>query len=191
MVKACFQPHIVGVMRRPSSGAEPHAAAASAAPWEGRSPADYVGWTLIQAAHALNRHVEALLGELGLTPTQFGVLVQLSLQPDLGSGQLARLVLVTPQSMGQLIRSLERAGWVTREQGVGRGRRVRIRVTAAGHDVLRRATPVVGALNVAEVLGLTVEERWILNRLLHKCRDAVTAPDFRDGARARIAADPG
>ncbi len=191
MVKVCFQPHIVEIMPRSPSGAEPHAAAAPAGPWEGGPPAEYVGWTVIQAAHALNRHVEALLGDLGLTPTQFGVLVQLSLQPDLGSGQLARLVLVTPQSMGQLIRSLERAGWVAREQGVGRGRRVRIRVTAAGHDLLRRAAPVVGALDVAEVLGLTVEERWILNRLLHKVRDAVTAPGFRDDARARIAADPG
>lgn len=182
---------IVKVMRRPPSGEEPDTAATSAAPWAGEPPADYVGWTLIQASHALNRHVEVLLGEVGLTPTQFGVLVQLSLQPDLSSGQLARLVLMTPQSMGQLIRFLERAGWVVREQGVGRGRRVRIQVTAAGRDVLQRATPVVGALNVAEVLGLTVEERLILNRLLHKVRDAVTAPRFRDAVRARIAADRG
>jgi len=171
------------------SGEESNAAAGSIAPWTGGSPDDYVGWTLIQAGHALNRHFEVLLGHLGLTPMQFGALVQLSLRPDLSSGQLARLVLVTPQSMGELIHSLERAGWVAREQGVGRGRRVRIRVTAAGHGLLRRATPIAGALNVAEVLGLTVAERWLLNSLLHKVRDAMTAPEFRDNVLARMVAD--
>jgi DNA-binding MarR family transcriptional regulator len=120
---------------------------------------------------------------------QFGVLVQLSLRPGLSSGQLARLVLVTPQSMGELIHSIEQAGWVTREQGIGRGRPVRIRVTAAGQDLLRRATPIAGALNVAEVLSLTVAERWLLNSLLHKVRDAMTAPEFRDNVLARIVAD--
>src|SRR3712207_9145699 len=76
--------------------------------WDGGSPDDYVGWTLIQASHAFNRHVETLLAEVGLTPMQFGVLVQLSLRPNLGSAELARAVLVTPQSMGELLQSLER-----------------------------------------------------------------------------------
>ena len=62
-------------------------------------------------------------------------------------------------------------------------------MTAAGHDLLRRATPVAGALNVAEVLGLTVAERWLLNSLLHKVRDAMTAPEFRDNVLARMVAD--
>ena len=180
---------MVNAVHRGPSGEEPDDAAGSTMPWGGGSPDDYVGWTLIQTGHALNRQFEALLGDLGLTPMQFGALVQLSLRPDLGSGQLARLVLVTPQSMGELIHSLERAGWVRREQGVGRGRRVRIRVTAAGHDLLRRATPVADALNVAEVLGLTVAERGLLNSLLHKVRDAMTAPGFRDNVLARMVSD--
>src|SRR4051794_17471278 len=80
--------------------AVPHRTDAAPFAWEGGSPDDYVGWTLIQASHALGRHFEAALTSLGLTPMQFGVLVQLSLRPNLGSAELARLVLVTPQSMG-------------------------------------------------------------------------------------------
>jgi DNA-binding MarR family transcriptional regulator len=154
--------------------------------WPGGSPASYVGWTLIQASHALSRHVEALLATVGLTPMQFGVLVQLSLQPNLGSGQLARLVLVTPQSMGELIQSLERAGWVERDQGVGPGRRIGVRITAAGRAVLRRATPIVQALDVPETLGLTAQEATTLNELLHKVRGTVRTSGFRRQLTARI-----
>jgi DNA-binding MarR family transcriptional regulator len=155
--------------------------------WGGGSPDDYVGWTLIQASHALERHFEALLAALGLTPMQFGVLVQLSLRPNLGSAELARIVLVTPQSMGELLQSLERTGLVERDRDVGPGRRITARVTEAGHAALRQATPIIQALNVPASLGLTTEERSLLNQLLHKVRAAVVAPDFRSEVSARLA----
>jgi DNA-binding MarR family transcriptional regulator len=158
-------------------------------PWEGGSPDDYVGWTLIQASHALGRHFEAALTPLGLTPMQFGVLVQLSLRPHLGSAELARLVLVTPQSMGELLQSLQRMGLVERDPSAGPGRRVTASVTAAGRAALHQATPIVKALNVPESLGLTIEERALLNQLLHKMRAAVVSPDFRAEAMARAARD--
>nr|AHE14760.1 putative transcriptional regulatory protein [uncultured bacterium] len=169
-------------------GMIPPPAADSPAPvvWEGGSPDDYVGWTLIQASHALGRHFEALLGTLGLTPMQFGVLVQLSLQPDLASAELARIVLVTPQSMGELLSSLERAGLVERDRNAGPGRRITARVTDAGRAALREATPIVQALNVPDSLGISTEERALLNRLLHKVRAAVVDPGFRDRVEARL-----
>jgi DNA-binding MarR family transcriptional regulator len=169
--------------------AVPHRTDAAPFAWEGGSPDDYVGWTLIQASHALGRHFEAALTSLGLTPMQFGVLVQLSLRPNLGSAELARLVLVTPQSMGELLQSLQRMGLVERDHSVGPGRRVTARVTKAGHAALRQATPIVKALNVPESLGLTIEERSLLNQLLHKVRAAVVAPGFHAEATARVADD--
>nr|AHE14704.1 MarR family protein [uncultured bacterium] len=157
--------------------------------WGGGSPDDYVGWTLIQASHAFGRHVETLLGTVGLTPMQFGVLVQLSLRPNLGSAELARQVLVTPQSMGELLQSLERMGLVERDRSVGPGRRITARVTDAGRAALGRATPIVKALNVPESLGLTAGERKQLNELLHKMRATVSSPSYRDEVAARIVAD--
>jgi len=41
-----------------------------------------------------------------LTPTQFGVLAQLSIHPGLIQSELARRNLVRPQSVDELIRSL-------------------------------------------------------------------------------------
>jgi hypothetical protein len=55
--------------------------------------------------------------------------------------------------------------------------------------VLRQATPIVRALNVPESLGLTIEERSLLNQLLHKVRAAVVAPGFHSEATARMADD--
>src|SRR3954449_4170189 len=166
--------------------ASPSTESSNPAAWDGRSPDDYVGWTLIQASHALARHFEVLLGDLGLTPMQFGVLIQLSLRPNLGSAELARLVLVTPQSMGEVLQSLERAGLVERDRNVGPGRRITARVTEAGRAALRQATPIVEALNVPASLGLTIEERSQLNQLLHKVRTAVAAPGFRGAVSTQL-----
>ncbi len=108
--------------------------------------------------------------EVGLGPTQFGVLAALATDPALGQGELARRNLVSPQSIGELIVSLENRGLVRRPAGTGRGRRRPVHLTDAGRDTLRRVAPAVRAINAPESLGLDAAEAVELNRLLHLVR---------------------
>ena len=104
-----------------------------------------------------------------MTPTQFGVLLQLQLHPDTSNNQIARSVLVTPQSMSELLESL---GLIEREPPVGRGHRVAIRLTDAGRH---RLHPCSAALGRAEdSLGLTDHGRQEFNELLLQIPDTRT-----------------
>ncbi len=132
------------------------------------APESFVGYSLVQAGHALERRFEAALAPTGLTAREFGVLAHLARDPGMGSGQLARLVLVTPQSMGDLVAALVAAGCVERAADPGRGRRVALRLTDTGRDALTAASPIVAAFERDTIAGLTDEEAATLNRLLRR-----------------------
>ena len=105
---------------------------------------------------------------LALTPKQFGVLATIDEEPGIGSGQLARRVLVTAQSVGELVASLEAAGLVVRDRSAGPGRRAGIDLTPHGREVLREAHTIVAAVNAPSALGLKAAEKATLNTLLHR-----------------------
>ena len=140
-------------------------------------PDGFVGYTIVRLAHAVERRIElALVGE-GLTVRQFGALVHLARDPGIGSGQLARLVLVTPQSMGALVQSLERAGFVTRAGAVKAGTRIAIRLTRKGTGVMRRAMAVAERVDAETAADLSTEERRSLNDMLHRMLKRAGGPD--------------
>src|SRR3712207_2914915 len=112
--------------------------------WSGGDPQTMTGWTLIQANHAVVRRVSEALAPVGLTPAQFGVLVQLTVRPGASQAELARRVLVTPQALGELLVSLERLGHVRRTQGRP-GTATSVAITPRGSAALDRATPLLGA----------------------------------------------
>jgi DNA-binding MarR family transcriptional regulator len=137
---------------------------------------DAVGWTVVRTAHVLSRRFEEAMRGFALTPAQFGVLATIAEEPGVGSGQLARKVLVTPQSVGELVASLEAAGHVVRDRAGGRGRRAAIELTAQGRAVLAEAFEAVAALNEPAALGLDPDEAATLNALLHRVLQA-SRPD--------------
>lgn len=147
----------------------------SPGPPAGIDPEATTGWTLVRAHHAMARRFTETLAQAGLTPTQFGVLVQLVQQPGISQAALARRVLMTPQSMGELLTGLHRTGHVQRTAG-RRGTATTITITNTGRAALRTATPLVAKLNEPSALGLTQDENDTLNALLHKVRHALSDP---------------
>lgn len=123
-------------------------------------------WTLVRAGHVAGRRFTEVFAAAGLTPTQFGVLRSLADGDGLTQAELARAVLVRPQSMGELVGSLVARGLVERAGPGGRGRRTGLALTDAGHDVLAAAMPGVAAFNAPETLGLTAEQAVVLDDLL-------------------------
>jgi DNA-binding MarR family transcriptional regulator len=146
---------------------------ATDAEWPFPDPDDVVGWTLVRAGHALSRAFTRELAEVGLKPHIFGILAQVRRDPGLSSAELARHVLVTPQSMGELLRRMAADGLVeyTPPQ---RGRRMRVHLTDTGSALLDRAFAVVGTMNAPAYLGLSADEATHLNTLLHKVLSATS-----------------
>jgi DNA-binding MarR family transcriptional regulator len=107
------------------------------------SPDDFLGYTVVRLAHLLERRMDAGLAPLGLNARQFSVLVWLARTPEINGQRLAQLVLITPQSMSDLLASMVRAGWVKRAAVPAKGRALPVSLTRSGRDLLGRAFAVV------------------------------------------------
>jgi DNA-binding MarR family transcriptional regulator len=73
-----------------------------------RGETGHLGYLLRQAHAASRLTLERSLAEFGVTVPQFVVLTMLKAYPGLSGAQLARAALLTPQTVGVIIRNLER-----------------------------------------------------------------------------------
>ncbi|MGW5714587.1 MarR family winged helix-turn-helix transcriptional regulator [Amycolatopsis sp. NPDC003865] len=143
--------------------------------------ADLPAWAVVQAYHALARELYELFARHELTPVQFGVLAQLAESPGLVQAELARRVLVRPQSMTAIISDLVARDLLRREGPGGRGRPAPVRITEHGRRVLAAAAESMRDFNEPAQLGLAPYEAGMLTALLHKL---IAARD-RSGRTAR------
>lgn len=135
----------------------------------------YPLWTLVQAAHVVARGFTEVFAEVGLTPTQFGVLAHLVDDEGLSQAELARRVLVRPQSLGEVVGVLVDRGLVRRTGPGGRGRRHGLAVTEAGRARYEAALPAVVAFHRPESTGLSAEQMALLDDLLQNLLRAQAA----------------
>ena len=73
-----------------------------------RGEQGHLAYLLRQAQAATRLTLERRLADLGVTPPQFAVLTMLRAYPGLSGADLARVSLLTPQTVGVIIRNLER-----------------------------------------------------------------------------------
>ncbi len=133
--------------------------------WPGSNP-PLVGYALVRVAHVLTRRMDRRLAELGLSATGFGVLFQLQHDPEVSSAELARRVMLTPQSVGPLLGRLERDGLVDREQTGPPGSRIITRITPRGRRRLIEAMALAQAVEDDLLAGLPPAQRIALGQLL-------------------------
>jgi len=80
------------------------------------------------------------LRDTGLTLPQYTVLLVLAAAPgSFSAAQLARVSLVTPQTMSTIIANLEAKGLIARTRSELHAQVLAIRVTDAGRDLVERA----------------------------------------------------
>ena len=138
-------------------------------------PDDRVGYLVKRLQQALRHAMERALAGSGLSAPQYAALAQLAADPGQSNAELARRSFVAPQTMHQLLRGLERAGWVEREAHPDHGR---VRRTLPTPEGLRRLGEADGA--VAEVEGrmlapLSASEVAAFGRVLERCAAALEA----------------
>jgi DNA-binding MarR family transcriptional regulator len=133
-----------------------------------RGEKGYLAYLLRQAQAATRLTLERALADLGVTPPQFAVLTMLRAYPGLSGADLARVALLTPQTVGIIIRNLERAGSIRKTPHPVHGRILQWRLTRRGATLLGKCGRHVNALERRLMAGLTAKTQVTVRRWLSK-----------------------
>jgi DNA-binding MarR family transcriptional regulator len=142
-----------------------------------------VGYELKRAQQAFCVAVDDALRRVGLTNAQYAVLAMLEDDGALSGAELARRCFVTPQTMSQIVASLETRALVGRSAHPFHGRILQISLTGRGRSLLAAAHERVRAIEARMVAGLSEQERHELGRLLGACAHALTPTGSADDAQ--------
>ena len=136
-------------------------------PGQGKRGEDgYLGYLLRQAQAAARLQMERTLADLRVTPPQFVVLTMLKAYPGLSGADLARVSLLTPQTVGVIIRNLERAGSIKKQPHPVHGRVLMWTLTKSGLVLVGNCRRLVLALERRLAAGLTARTQLTVRRWL-------------------------
>ena len=133
-----------------------------------RGEKGYLGYLLRQAQAATRLTMERSLADLGVTPPQFAVLTMLRAYPGLSGADLARVALLTPQTVGVIIRNLERSGAIRMTPHPVHGRVLQWSLTRRGGVLLDKCRRHVQALERRLLAGLSTKTQATVRRWLSK-----------------------
>jgi DNA-binding MarR family transcriptional regulator len=136
-------------------------------PGEGkRGTEGYLGYLLRQATSAHRNRAERALADIGVTQPQFMVLTMLAAYPGHSSADLARLALLTPQTVNVIVANLEKAGAISRRPHAVHGRIQQLELTDHGRALLAKAKKRMNGLERRLSQGLSADEEQIIRRWL-------------------------
>ena len=130
-----------------------------------------IGYLVRRTYNQMRSLGDQQLREVGLSTPQFGVLMALAANPDASNAELARLSLVTPQTMHGILTNLIRDGLVTREDAPAKGRVLALRLTDMGRQRIRKADTLMKEAEEALLNSHSQSERKMLISLLRKSGD--------------------
>jgi DNA-binding MarR family transcriptional regulator len=128
----------------------------------------HIGYLLRQAHSAHRVRMERALAADGVTPPQFSVLVMLAAYPGASGAELARLSMLTPQTINVILGNLERDGAIVRRPHHEHGRIQINEMTAEGKALLARCKRAVKDVETNLLHGLTAEDELVIRRWLTK-----------------------
>jgi len=131
-----------------------------------RGEKGHLAYLLRQAQGATRLTLERALADLGVTPPQFAVLTMLRAYPGLSGADLARVALLTPQTVGVIIRNLERDGAIRKTPHPVHGRVLQWTLTRRGGTLLQKCRRPVKALERRLTAGLSAKAQATVRRWL-------------------------
>jgi DNA-binding MarR family transcriptional regulator len=141
-----------------------------------RGEEGYLGYLLRQASAAQRLRMERAMADVGVTP-QFLVLTMLRAYPGISNADLARLTMLTPQTVSVIVTNLERSGAITRRPHAVHGRIQHIDVTPEGSALLAACRKRSGGIEQDLLEGFTPEEEEVVRRwLVHVAKLASDKP---------------
>lgn len=137
---------------------------------------ELVGYRLRRAQAAVFGHFLDSVGDHGVTPGQFGVLVLIKANSGLSQSALAKALGVKRSTMVAVIDRLESQGWVERMMSKTDRRSYALALTKQGTELLARVTPQVRRHERRINAGLGEQEKAELIELLERITRAARRP---------------
>jgi DNA-binding MarR family transcriptional regulator len=110
--------------------------------------------------------MERTLADLGVTPPQFVVLTMLNAYPGHSGAELARVALLTPQTVSVIIGNLERDGAIRKSPHPVHGRVLQWTLTRRGTELLGKCRRRVMAVERRLAAGLDRSAEATIRRWL-------------------------
>jgi DNA-binding MarR family transcriptional regulator len=138
-------------------------------------PRPLLSYTVGRLDRAVRRRLAEVLERFDLSIPEFTTLSVLARRPGLSNAQLARRALIRPQSMNQVLGSLERQRLVERTPDPDHARILRATLTGRGRAVCDEAERATRAMEAAAAAEIPEEELRraveILDRLTQRLSD--------------------
>ena len=128
-----------------------------------------VCFPLYACAKELVRQYTPYLSELGLTYTQYLVMMVLWENETVSSRELARCLHLDYGTLTPVLRRLQQAGLITKERSSDDERTLTLTLTGKGRGLRNSAVNIPSA--VAEITGLSAEEFRTLYTIAYKALD--------------------
>jgi DNA-binding MarR family transcriptional regulator len=123
---------------KPAEATAPSAAAPVPRVGEGkRGAAGHLPYLLRQASAAVRLKLERSFAEFDVTLPQFSVLTMIATYQPVSGADLARLTLLTPQTVNVITRNLAKRGAITKQPDAIHGRIIRLQMTDVGRRLLK------------------------------------------------------
>lgn len=135
---------------------------------------------IVLTSEMLIKECDRMLRPMGLTDTQFNVLMLLKHQTSDGKinqTQLGKMLLVNRSNVTGLIDRMEQAGWVKRQDQKGDRRVKLVSLTAKGHTLVEKADQIYSE-HIDGLLGtLSDTEIKRVNKSLESLRHVIRASE--------------
>jgi DNA-binding MarR family transcriptional regulator len=130
-----------------------------------------IGFLLAQVCRLHHSRARTLLEEFGLFRGQPPLLFALWEKEGLTHSELAEHLHVQPATITKMIKRMERAGFVERNQDAEDQRVSRVYLTDAGRNIRDAVEGVLRKLEEQTFAGFSSEERALLNQFLLRIRN--------------------
>ena len=128
-----------------------------------------VSYVIARLDRAIRRQIADMVAPHGLTATQYTALSVLRMGKGLSNAQLARRSYVTPQSMIEMLGTLESKGLIERSPAPDHGRILRTELTAKGRRLLSRCDEALDRIETDMTRELSAEELQSFEYMLRSC----------------------
>jgi DNA-binding MarR family transcriptional regulator len=117
-----------------------------------------VAYMVGRLERALRNQFRRVLDPLGLTLSQYTALSVFCSSGGLSNAKLAERTMVSPQAANELIKGMEKSGWIVRTPDPNHGRIIQISLTKTGIQLLIRCNKVIGKMEREMLKGLSNKE---------------------------------